>query len=735
MRFPPKLRQPPLTAHLLSALLALACQSDPGPTAAATSQPQEAPRVQAGQWITFPCTGEVLLTPLGGWSGSGATQRAFHAGDYLWRCLDTAIQGRVSVAPGPWSHTTWQHLPQVLRLGSTVHFSAHRADRWGNLDPQALPLLFTPHDAVAISHQGSHLIRPGRITVQARLTHDGLSPPASFTVDSGPPHITITDPPRGAILPWWPNQPILVSGTVTDDGPTPQLLINGIAVHVNADSTWQHPLWPSHHGMVHIHVQAVDAAGYLAHATRTVLFGPLRQPHLGHQQALRLHLPHHLLDNDTPAIDDVARALEILANVITIPDQRIDFGCEGKVRLTHISARTERIDIKPEQDKISLALHLGHLSLRVSADVCACLFGWQSACISTSATVQCPRAALWVDIAASPSPTPSLRVTRTHIDMAPLQINWRFWDGRMDWAIALFESQIRATVIHEVETRLARLLSQQLNLILSRALPNYRLQVPPPFAEEILLDTHLHAIHLEPHGMSLDLQAKLLHSPSDHSEHLHHLQLSSTSAPALPADAVGIAIALDVINDAIFSLFARGALHDLSLQLQELGLESLPALRSPIGVHAHLPPFITTGQASAAIALVIPDLELHLRTALADLALSMSVMVPVHLGFERASYRLRLTLLTDDLHLQLSPASILEAQHLAPTLADLENIAKMSITALLRDFSLAIPLPILDLGRVPGLDNALRMVLHDVQFSVTPGAYLTAVGQVRVALP
>ncbi len=111
-------------------------------------------------------------------------------------------------------------------------------------------------------------------------------------------------------------------------------------------------------------------------------------------------------------------------------------------------------------------------------------------------------------------------------------------------------------------------------------------------------------------------------------------------------------------------------------------------------------------------------------------------MVPCQLRFDNTLSAVVLTFESDAMEVSFEPASPEDAATLSATFADLGELVRRITMSTIAEREVVLPLPLMDLGRVPGvpLDRAVTLQLTDAELTISPEGWLVAHGKLRPAL-
>lgn len=730
----------PVLALLLLAALATGCGDRDAPSAPDEAPPEPPTEVIAGTPVTLPCD-TPSLWPRRGWLRQDDRLTAVRAGTLSWSCPARGLSGEIIVRPGLAATLALPPLPPAVPLGRSLVLEPRVLDAFGNpidaaerqVEPANVALV--PQTAARLEGDRWRFLEPGTVEISASAA--GLETVRhTLLVDAGAPRVELDEPARGTIVRRSAMSSVRVAGRVIEDGPQVTLTVDGRPVEVGPDGRFETSLVPSATGLSVLRYEAVDQVGNHASGARALLFGPLRDPAQGLDQAARVFLPRSMLDDDQPDLDDVAAAIELLMGIVKVPDQRISFGCQGHVELSRIRLDADGVDLVPTAQGLQVAVRLKDVSVNVSGQACACVFGRSAGCVSARGSVATPRvsASIAARIGAS-SPT-SVQAAQATIDIAPLQIHWDFLWGGLDWAIELFEREIRQELIAALRETLTERVQANLQTVLDTLVPPQTLSLPPPLSDEVTLQTRLVGLVPSVDGLGFDIATRTLERRPRHDTATRtRLQTvrASTTPPELPSDRLGIAVSLDIVNDAIFNLWSRGALDELEVDLGALGLPQTFAAPRRLTLGASLPPMLLPGRRDGSLQLVVGDLHVLAELPFETLELYVSLLVEARFWLDESDNSLVIELVRDGLELHFEPASPDDAATLAGSLFDVSRLITAIVTRTLVGRTVQVALPVMDLSLVPGIPKERSAVLQlgGAQLTVSRSGYLVVTGEVR----
>ncbi|OIP34591.1 MAG: hypothetical protein AUK47_17755 [Deltaproteobacteria bacterium CG2_30_63_29] len=692
----------------------------------------------AGQPHAFPC--DPIITPNGGWIVGDTVALAVKADNYRWRCLLSTEWGSIEVFPGPAVRVEWVNLGDAVRLGRSVEPLLVSRDLYGNPVDEKHVVESFPESAVQREGARLRFVENGTVILRAR-SEAGLLAQREILVDSGPPIVELHYPPRGSITRHFEGE-MRVSGRVLEDGPNVVLYIDGKAVPVGPDGRFETHIEPNlRAGLQVIDYRAVDATFQETTGSRAFLHGELRDPRNGLDEAARVVLPGWLLDDNDDDLDDLASAVKLLMGLVPVPDQRVSLGCNGAVDLEDIRLRVNDLDLIPLDGEIEVRVSLRDVSLDIDGEACACAWGGSVACLSVRGSVSTDQMVVDLTASVGKSAPTSLEVTDATLTLSPLSIHWDFFYGSLDWVLELFEEEIRSRLVGAFESAVQERVQGNLRALLESILPIHTITLPPPLDDAVALETQLRAVSVSRDGLIFDLRLEsmppdaMLPSTSLPGQYSSYTISASGGIPRLPAGEVGIGVSLDVINDAIYSLYTRGALEEVVIDLDQYGAKRPQGLVGPVSLSARLPPMLLAGANDGELSLVVGDLKVSADTLGEPVAFYLSFVVPATLAFNEQTNELILRLETDGIEVHFEPESAADAVALSATFDDLERVLRTVVSESVLHRSMRIPLPILDLSKIQGVPPlvARRVQLSGATIEVQASGFVIASGRIREA--
>ncbi|MDX9721939.1 MAG: hypothetical protein RBU37_14425 [Myxococcota bacterium] len=687
--------------------------------------------VVAGEQLDFPCNKTVSIWPSQGLLGHGQRYLALKAGHYEWRCSEGGRRGELEVKAAPMLLAIWDDPHHSIRLGAAVNTTARALDLFGNVSEQTLEVRVEPADALLEDRGRLRAVIPGDVWLSASPA-PGLEVRRRIRVDTGPPELRIDLPVRGTVVRPGLTQALIVAGQVSDDTAVSLLELDGQPIQLDAEGNFKFSLPLQGSGLKLLRFRASDELGQETRATRSVMYGPLRQPKDGLQTAARVFLPKDLLDDNSADLDDLATAVEMLIGWVRLPRQNIRYGCEVSAVLENISLRAEKVDIIPANGKLEVDVQLADVHVDVSGELCLCGFDTQILCGSSSGYLSTARIRVSATAQLGTNGPTSLHFENLELELEPLDIHWSFLDGKLDWVIAIAEEQIRTRLLKVLTDTIAERLDFNLSSILAGVLPLQTIHLPEPLDADVAVKTELAALSATDFGLLVDLDAELdTHRKGAIARNAIKV---ATEPPTLSNEHVGVALSLDLLNDAMFSLFVDGALEEVPLLLDELGVSVPAGLDGPIFISATLPPMLLAGHEPGMLRLIVADLKIRVETAVEPFVIFVSLQIPAKLSFDQERSEVVLSLVPELLQLDFEPATPEDAQSLAGSFDNAGEILQRVVLSTLASEPIRIPIPVLDMSKLPAMPPTARLNLFDAGLSVTSGGYLVAEGKIKLSM-
>lgn len=700
--------------------------AEPAPQPDAEMGAQAVPGVvAAGTPLRFPCKASSLsIMPSGGFEALMGRHVGLRAGSYQWRCMGSPAEGDVTVEAGAFDQIAWGELPSVVSVGRSVEVEVRSSDAYGNLGEERLEVAVEPAEAAVWEEERLRFMKSGSVTLWAMRGGERAQRRRLY-VDAGAPYVEILAPERGTIFDSEASPEVTVRGRVEEDGPWLEVEINGEPTPLGPNGQFSYTLRPKRAGLHIIRYRARDVAGNNVTGSRAFLFGALREPFAGCSRALRVHLPAELLDDNAQDVDDLARIAELLMAGMVVPERTVDLGCDGEVLLKSVTWKPGAFDVLPGGGKLKLRMVLRDLLVTATGEACVCVMDARAACYETGGYMSTDEVEVEVDLAVGRDDPTALEVQDARIVMTPLTIRLEAMWGGLDWAVELFEDDIRAGIAAGLRDAVASRLQANLADLLSGLVPKIGLDIPAPLDERLEMDLRLSSVVSMARGLTVELDATVLKGATRASAPSALFTVQACGLPPpMPEGMVGLAFSLDLLNDALFTMFHRGALSDVSFQMSD---------GRPIQVGASLPPVVMPAPERGQVRLSVGDLRVSVGSLLGSMDLYASVMIYASLSYDASADEIVLTFLEDDLEIVFEPASKEDAMIFASSIDDLEAFVRDLVVDRLVSQQVRLKVPLLDLSRfsnVPGLAGVV-LALEDAELTVTRSGYVRATGRIK----
>jgi hypothetical protein len=623
-------------------------------------------------------------------------------------------------------------------LGKSLALKAWREDAFGQ-QVRPLTLRAQPADAVIVEGQRLRFVKPGVVVVEALDGPPGAAQAAevvssqTIRVDAGPPIVRVISPKRGAVVSSEARAQVVIQGHVEEDGPTVHLTVNGQAVALDKNGIFEYAFKPEQDGLQVLSYRATDELAQVASGSHALLYGTPRTPGQRMRGVSRVFLPTALIDDDDTDLNDLARAAELMLASLSVPDTTLSLGCGGKLELRRVRWKPVNVNMKPRAGELVVGVELRDLSVDVKGKACVCAWGASVGCASFDGRVSTPLVGATARAKIGGTSATSVEVKDVEMSIAPLSIHWNLWSGALDWFVELFESSVRDLLKAAVREALSGRVQADVGALLDHVMPSQRLHLPPPLGTEVEIKAHLEQLEATAEGLRFDLGLSIESARVGVAPASDQTLKVSGPLPALPRDRLGVAVALDVLNDAAFHLYRQGVFSEVVIDWDALNLVPPPGLGA-LRLSATLPPLLTPGARPGELALSMGDLRLHATTSLGAVEVFISFIMPVRVHYAQAEEAVVLTLLGDGFSLHFAPSSVSDAQTLSASLIDLEGIARDAIVRALSNRSLRLNIPVIDLSPMQEAIPAFKgqqIGLRDADLTITPTGHILVTTRVE----
>jgi hypothetical protein len=566
------------------------------------------------------------------------------AGTYQLRCAVPGLQVESDVLPV----VVQPNLPAAIEIlaldpaqpiyasGDTVTPEVRVTDAYGNvIEYPHVTYGGVPSAAVTNLVNRALLLGDGPVTLVARVdppTH--LDQPVEATlqllVDGLPPEVTVSFPARGEMVQRNPSQPLTIQGTVRDlVSPITDLVVNGQPVTPDAGGAFSVPMSAAW-GTNLIEVSAVDAAGnvrqlaqsfHLASAYKRV--SPSRTVSGRIPDGLLAHLGQAALDDDASDVDDLATIAKLalqninVASLIPSPATTYASDCwlaTGRLHLhvDRVRYGTPVVDLEARSGGLyaNITIPSVVVDMHTSGDVCDIGIS-----VSGSATASSITVGGFLAVSSSGGnavvtmPSAAVNIAGLHINLSLPSI--------IDWAVDGIINLFRGAITSRLESAFRDVVRQQVPGVAEDFLNALDLStgfdLPAPLSTHLSISTGLGTLAFSPGGGLLGLSTAVYATPARSPEPRGGILQESRTTPTFSASrSLGVGLAYDLLNQALYSAWYGGALNlDLADffdgQLGGSGV-TLAATANPL-----LPPVVRpSGNAAYPVEIQIGDLGVDL---------------------------------------------------------------------------------------------------------------------------
>jgi len=438
-------------------------------------------------------------------------------------------------------------------------------------------------------------VRPDMRAIVTIIACSALAACSSASQDhDAPPTIEITSPQRGTCS---EAQALTVTGRVTDDKAGVRVTVQGVSVTPAADGTFsaQVTLEP---GIALVESHAIDSAGQHVRDVRAVLAGAVSPTDGTVKSPLGARLAPLGLEKVANAVATAAQAIDFTAAAQAMNPVYENTGCLGAtIDVTSITLSNITATMVPEAGAIDTNVAVSNLVVRLHADYkVACVRG--STTITARATTARVHDDLTIAIAsgklATAVPNPTVTLEGFTVDV-----------GGVPGAI---ESLLRNKAREAAETRVAAIIKDKVPALADAKLAGL---LAAPVSTTLLGRPTAFAVtptkvELAPTGLFVAVDTAVTVTGGEGGSSASN-PMPITAALVGGAQALGVAVADDVVNQLFAGLWAAGA-FDLSLSGARVGI--IAALLdddvTSLDVEMSLPPTVKT--AGSGLELTVGDL-------------------------------------------------------------------------------------------------------------------------------
>lgn len=477
--------------------------------------------------------------------------------------------------------------------------------------------------------------------------------------DLGPSQLSITDPPRGAILTGDPA--VQLQGSAT--GQLRDFTINGQTVQTAADGSFSH-LIQARHGLNLVIAKFEGRGGVVEKQVRSFFYAkeylqtnPQQPGAAMIKNAALAWVGQPIFDNKNPAdssdfvsvIDRVLAGLDVAS---LVPNQhRIDdvAGCDkADIEINNIQYAPPKTAIDVKAGALLLTVRIDNFQAKVKADLDgdwynpACSVG-VSGKVKASSIVATANVVLSVQggVLKAEATQTTAQIQNFDIDIGGI------WGFLTNWLVNTFEGDLK----DKLEERLKEELDEQLGPLFSKGLGSLaideQITLNPFFGEgaPVVLDlvSRAGALILKEGGVRYALDGTAVSTPRIQQPSRGSIARGSCSAAEAPPftfretaqSPLQVAVSDDLLNQALYSLHQGGLLafgvtqQDYDEDLQLMGISGLEG-----SVDALLPPVVNTcvGQPI----LQLGDLRLRVKFQMTggpvDMELHFAAEAPVEMS-------------------------------------------------------------------------------------------------------
>jgi len=664
------------------------------------------------------------------------------------------------------------HIVEVLPVkpvyarNEQIELRVRLLDAWMNEVPAAT-IAVTAVPAIAALSAGSGkaiLIGNGMIPLIASVsspTYEGrvVEDTTSVTVDGTPPEIVIDFPARAEIVTAAPGQRLTIRGHVTDAATSvSSLAINGTPVSVGAGGAFTASMVPSW-GVNLIEATAVDDVGntralaqsyelasrYRRASAQAVTAGRITD-------GIVLHLGASAIDDNNADVDDLATIARLaveridLRTLIPSPVTNFHSDCSipfvsitGDLRLYVDAVRyaSPNFDITPIPGGLHLRAEISNVGvdLHTSGDVCEIGIG-------LSGSAHADRIVVTGDLRVSAANGQvSVAMTSRNIQIYGLSIDLNL-PGIIDWAVDGIINLFSGAISSELESAFGDVIASEVPPVIEQFLESVEIatgfNLPAPLNLQLGVSARLGSLAFSSGGGTTGQDTTIYTTGTISPEPPGGiLQEQRQSASFDPSRALGVGIAYDLANQALYSLWYGGGIHfdlDQSLFPNQMG----NGVQAQAAVEALLPPVVRpSGDTAYPLELQAGDLKLDVD--LSGVPNFPTIRAVVHATvFAKASATIDAA---GEIQLALGPNPQISLDFITPLdgvidlvsfATTLENMLSTLLPQLVGQVLRGIPLPNFDLSSMagnylpPGIVLGLGQPALRVQAS-----YLVLEGNVR----
>lgn len=473
----------------------------------------------------------------------------------------------------------------IYASGDAVTPEVVVTDAYGNLIASPhVRFSGVPNDSVADAVGRAVLLGDGPVTLVATVdppTHMDQTVEATWDVlvDGLPPEVLVTFPARGEMVQRDPTQPITIRGTVSDSvSAVTDLVVNGAPVTADASGAFTAQMSPAW-GANLIEISAVDAAGnvrqlaqsfHIATAYRRV--SPTRTVSGRIPDGLLAHLGQAALDDNASDVDDLATIAKLAiqnANIAAlIPNPATTFSSDcwlatGRLRL-HVDAvrfGAPSVDLQARAGGLYASITIPNVvvDIHTSGDVCDIGIS-----VSGSATASSITASGFLAVTSSGGRA-TVTMPSATVNISGLRINLNL-PSIIDWAVDGIINLFRGTITNQLQSAFRDVIRQEVPGVIEDFLNALDLStgfdLPAPLSTRLSISTGLGTLAFDPGGGLLGLSTAVYATPARSPEPRGGILQETHSLPSFNASrSFGVALAYDLLNQALYSAWYGGALN------------------------------------------------------------------------------------------------------------------------------------------------------------------------------
>ena len=618
--------------------------------------------------------------------------------------------------------------------GELVTLDVEVRDVYGNLlENPAVTLSGSPMGSVVPSGTGVVLAADGLIELIASAdppTQDDLpvTDRVSVQVDAAPPALVITFPGRAEMVEQDPTVPLTVEGTVQDSGSgVTSLTVNQTPISPDANGHFTAVLQPEW-GINLIEATAVDGLGNVRDLAQSFEIassyqrtGPTRAVSGRIADGVLAHLGQPALDDNQPDVDDLATIVGLaLANLdvaALIPDPATTFRSDCSIpfvsirgalnlHVDSVSYGTPEVSISSVPGGLALSVSIPQVAvdMRTTGDVCDIAIrvrGTASANrITASGTVQV-------------APDGTVQLPNPTVTISGLSINLHL-PSIIDWAVDGIINLFRGAISNALQSAFQNVLRDRvppaIEGFLGSAEIGTRFDLPAPLSTRLEVRSGLGMLRFDNVGGCIGFDTTIYGNGSSTPEPRGGILQESTTLPSFsPNHPLAVALAYDLVNQALYSAWYSGA---FDIDLAPFFSGQLNNNGQMVNVRAQatalLPPVLGPSQDAAhPVALQVGDLQIDLE--LDNLANLPPIQATVYAFADvqadiavDSSGQLQITLAPQPRFVLDVTSSLGAYVDLIALTTMLENLVANYAPQIFGQVIQGIPLPTFDLSSIPG---------------------------------